>query len=91
MTIKETIDRFNSLYELNKQPGEEKKNYCCGTSVEMSDYGNMYIAITQCDSVGTIKLLLGELEKDGYTVESARNDGALYVYMKRCNVLREKH
>ena len=87
MTIDETVDRFNSLYELNKQAEDNRQQYCCGTVVELQDNSNIYIAVTRCDSSSTVQLLLDALSKKGFKVEHPSMDKALYVYMKRCSLL----
>lgn len=87
MTIDETVDRFNSLYELNKQAEDNKQQYCCGTVQELQDNSNIYIAVTRCDSPRTVQLLLAALTEKGFKVEHPSMDTALYVYMKRCPLL----
>ena len=87
MTIKETVDRFNSLYELNKLPVEQKENYCCGAVMDVQEHSNMYIAVTKCDSKATVQSLLDELSKNGFTIIPLENDDTLYVYMRRCNAM----
>lgn len=84
MTIDETVDRFNSLYELNKQDEDNIQQYCCGAVTELQDNSNIYIAVTRCDSSSTVQLLLAALSEKGFKVERPSMDTALYVYMKRC-------
>lgn len=90
MTIDETVDRFNSLYELNKFSGENEKNYDCGFTSEINSHGLKFIVYTKCDSLRTVKLLLDKLKKCGYNVTDREpDDTSLYVYMKRRTVSKD--
>ena len=87
MTIDETVNRFNSLYELNKFSNENKQNYSCGFASEMDSHKLKFIVYTKCDSLRTVEELLKRLKECGYCItEQSPDNTSLYVYMKRKTV-----
>lgn len=84
MTINETVNRFNSFYELNRFSNENRSDYSCGSTSEVGSHGHLFIVQTKCDSMKTVRLLLNKLKECGYSIIDPKSDEtSLTVFMKR--------
>jgi len=90
--IEQTIDWFNSVYELNKKQGDGKSSFYCGITDNVERRQNEhnvshFLAVTKCDSFETAKTLEYRMQDEGYDVGNQVGNGNqasvfCYIYKK---------
>lgn len=99
MTISETVAWFNSIYDLNKMPFDNKGNFYCGitndieTRKKQHNVGR-FLGVTKCDTFETAKKLESLMHAEGYDTEKQLGNGNedsifCYLYKKIKNVTKE--
>lgn len=89
MTIRETIDWFNNIYELNKMQGEKKDAFYCGITNNTEERRKQhkvseFLGITRCDSFETAKKLEAEMRNEGFDTRKQlenENEDSVYCYL----------
>ena len=89
MTIKETIDWFNNIYELNKMPGESKNAFYCGitnNTEERRKQHNVseFLGVTRCDTFETARKLESQMHNEGFDTGKQLGNGnedSVYCYL----------
>ena len=99
MSISETVDWFNSIYELNKMPGDSKDAfYCCITNdkEERRKQHNVsrFLGVTKCDTFETAKKLESLMHEEGYDTGKQLGHGTAdtvycYLYKKIAGTTKE--
>lgn len=99
MTINETVERFVSFYEMNKQENENPNDFYCGITNDLNRRReehnvSVYIATTRCDNFKTAQLLEQRLKERGFDTGKQTGNGLedsvyVYIYHKIKGVTRE--
>lgn len=99
MSIRETIDWFNSIYDLNKMPGDTKKAFYCGITndkdVRRQQHNvSRFLGVTKCDTFETAKKLEALMREEGYDTGEKLGNGTedsvyCYLYKKIAGVTKE--
>jgi len=90
MTINETIDWFNAIFELNRKDAETKANFYCGITDDVERRKQEhhckagFLGITKCDKFETAKKVEELMHGQGYDTGNQLGNGnekSIYVYM----------
>lgn len=99
MTITETVEWFNSIFELNKTFGDDKSCFYCGITSNLEERRiqhkvNQFLGTTRCDTFDTAKKLERAMHDEGYDTGKQLGNGTdesiyCYLYKKVPNVTKE--
>lgn len=99
MSIDETVEWFNSIYELNKMHGESKSAFYCGIANDKEEQRKQhnvsrFLGVTKCDTFETAKKLKAKMHDEGYdTMKQFGNETAdsvyCYLYKKIAGITKE--
>ena len=99
MTIRETVEWFDRIFELNKAQGDTRYNFYCGITSDVDERRrqhnvNQFLGTTRCDTFETAKRLESEMHNAGYDTGKQLGNGNedsvyWYVYKKIPGVTRE--
>lgn len=89
MTINETVEWFNNIYDLNKMPGDEKNAFYCGITNDTEERRKQhnvsrFLGVTKCDSFDTAKKLESLMHEEGYDTGKRLGNGeedSIYCYL----------
>ncbi len=93
MNISDTIQWFNSVFEINRNPEDTKKNFFCGVTDDVEKIKNErsvenLLGVSKCDNVETAQKLKKRMGDEGYDIDD--NDCVapdyVYVYLYKKNV-----
>lgn len=88
MTIDETIQWFNAIYEANQDEMFQKNDFVCGIESEESLKGGVVsqgrlLGWTLCDTPETAITLLNRMRDEGFpVVNETGNEKAVYICRK---------
>lgn len=99
MTISETIEWFNSIFELNKMAGDSKSTFYCGITNDKESRRKQhnvscFLGVTKCDTFETAQKLESLMHDAGYDTGKRPVNGTegfvyCYLYKKIPNVTKE--
>lgn len=93
LTISETVQRFRTLYDLNRAPDDTQASFHCGRTDNLERHKAdcqilTYLATTQCSSNEIASKLLDKLQEAGFTIDASAPDSpeAVFVYLYKDKV-----
>lgn len=99
MSINETVEWFNNIYELNKIAGESKNAFYCGITNDKEKRRKQhnvsrFLGVTKCDTFETAKKLEAKMHDEGYDTGEKLGNGAedtiyCYLYKKIAGITEE--
>ena len=99
MTITQTVEWFDNIFELNKAPGDDKKSFYCGITSNLEvrrvqHNVKQFLGTTRCDTFDTAKKLELAMYDAGYDTGKQLGNGTeesiyCYLYKKIPNVTKE--
>ena len=89
MSINETVEWFNGIYDLNKGQNESKMTFYCGITASTEEARkkhnvSQFLGITKCDSQHTALLLKSRMHEAGYDTRFCKDDtnqDSVYCYL----------
>lgn len=99
MTVSETVEWFNSIFELNKTSNDNKKSFYCGITSDKEARRkehnvSRFLGVTKCDTFETAKKLEALMRNEGYDTGKQLGNGNeksvyCYLYKKIPGVTKE--
>lgn len=99
MTISQTVEWFNSIFDINKLPGESKGAFYCGITNDTEErrkthHVDRFLGVTRCDTFETAKKLESMMHSEGYDTGKQLGNGTndsvyCYLYKKIEGVTKE--
>lgn len=100
MSINETVEWFNSIYELNKVDGDSKSSFYCGITNDKETRRKQhnvsrFLGVTKCDTFDTAKKLESRMHDAGYDTGKQLGNGTedtvyCYLYKKIAGITKEQ-
>ncbi len=91
MTISETVEWFNSIFDINKDATNERSKFYCGITDDVErrqeeHHVAKFLGVTRCDTFDTAKEVEKQMKLAGYDTGKQLGDGnenSIYVYLYR--------